>query len=102
MAVADAFSAMTMDRPYRKGMRPGEALAILEQGAGTQWDPQCVQAFRRVCRMQSDRSFLSERLESVPSQSDTALFSEPSLVGLTGHSDNRVPGGRPKWPAAPA
>ena len=45
MAVADAFSAMTMDRPYRKGIDRQKALAILEQGAGTQWDPQCVRAF---------------------------------------------------------
>ncbi len=45
MAVADAFSAMTTDRPYRKGMEQGKALSILEAGAGTQWDPKCVAAF---------------------------------------------------------
>ena len=45
MAVADAFSAMTTDRPYRKGMDPARALTILQQGSGTQWDPVCVQAF---------------------------------------------------------
>jgi len=45
MAVADAFSAMTTDRPYRKGMDEGRALAILESGAGTQWDPACVRVF---------------------------------------------------------
>jgi diguanylate cyclase (GGDEF)-like protein/PAS domain S-box-containing protein len=55
LAVADAYSAMTMDRPYRKGMRPAEALRMLEQGAGIQWDPGCVQAFRRACRAQADR-----------------------------------------------
>ena len=44
MAVADAFSAMTTDRPYRKGMEREKALRILEEGAGTQWDPDCVQA----------------------------------------------------------
>ena len=48
MAVADAFSAMTADRPYRKGMCPVQALAVLEQGAGTQWDPECVHAFVRM------------------------------------------------------
>jgi diguanylate cyclase (GGDEF)-like protein/PAS domain S-box-containing protein len=47
MAVADAFSAMTMDRPYRKGKRTEEALAILTAGAGSQWDPACVDAFQR-------------------------------------------------------
>ena len=45
MAVADAYSAMTTDRPYRKGMEREKALAILEAGAGTQWDARCVQAF---------------------------------------------------------
>jgi diguanylate cyclase (GGDEF)-like protein/PAS domain S-box-containing protein len=45
MAVADAYSAMTTDRPYRKGMSPAEAKRILAQGAGAQWDPDCVQAF---------------------------------------------------------
>ena len=45
MAVADAYSAMTTDRPYRKGMPPQKAKQILEEGAGTQWDPECVRAF---------------------------------------------------------
>ena len=49
MAVADAFSAMTTDRPYRKGRRAEEALAVLAEGAGTQWDPECVAAFARAC-----------------------------------------------------
>lgn len=39
IAVADAFDAMTSDRPYRKGMGEERAIAILEQGGGTQWDP---------------------------------------------------------------
>jgi diguanylate cyclase (GGDEF)-like protein len=48
MAVADAFSAMTTDRPYRKGMCERQALRILEEGAGAQWDPRCVAAFLRA------------------------------------------------------
>ena len=48
MAVADAYSAMTTDRPYRKGLNAHVALSVLERGAGTQWDPQCVQAFVQV------------------------------------------------------
>ena len=50
VSVADAFSAMTTDRPYRKGMPREKALKILEGGAGTQWDPQCVAALLRVHR----------------------------------------------------
>lgn len=45
MAVADAYSAMTMDRPYRKGMDRERVLSILADGAGSQWDKECVNAF---------------------------------------------------------
>ena len=45
MAVADAFSAMTTDRAYRKGMTHEKAAAILTEGSGTQWDPQCIEIF---------------------------------------------------------
>ncbi len=45
MAVADAFSAMTTDRPYRQGMSRDKAFSILRDGAGIQWDPECIVAF---------------------------------------------------------
>jgi HD-GYP domain-containing protein (c-di-GMP phosphodiesterase class II) len=51
MAVADAFSAMTTDRPYRKGMDCERACAILREGAGTQWDPACVTAFLKTAAL---------------------------------------------------
>ena len=48
MAVADAFSAMTTNRPYRRGMDREVALRVLDEGSGTQWDPECVRAFLRA------------------------------------------------------
>jgi len=48
MAVADAFDAMTSDRPYRRAMSPQTAIAELERGAGTQFDPEVVVAFMRA------------------------------------------------------
>ena len=45
LAVADAYDAMTSDRPYRAGMTQDRALSILQSGKGTQWDPQFVDAF---------------------------------------------------------
>jgi diguanylate cyclase (GGDEF)-like protein/putative nucleotidyltransferase with HDIG domain len=42
--VADAFVAMTLDRPYRKAMRREEALAELERHRGTQFDATVVVA----------------------------------------------------------
>jgi hypothetical protein len=46
--VADAYDAMTSDRPYRKGMTPEQAVAILKAHAGTQFDPDVVAAFVRL------------------------------------------------------
>lgn len=45
IAVADAFSAMTADRPYRKPMTVSEACAELERCAASQFDPLCVRLF---------------------------------------------------------
>ena len=48
ISVADAFDAMTTDRPYRKGMPPWEALEELIKNSGKQFDPQVVEAFKLV------------------------------------------------------
>ncbi len=48
IAVADAYNAMTSDRPYRDAMHPELAQRILVQNQGMQHDPFLVAAFRRV------------------------------------------------------
>ncbi len=45
MAIADAYSAMCMDRPYRKGLSWEQARTELERGAGSQFDPHLVPLF---------------------------------------------------------
>src|SRR5262249_36500892 len=45
VAVADAFDAMTSDRPYRKGMLPADAFAQVDKMAGLQFDPKYAKAF---------------------------------------------------------
>lgn len=45
VAVADAYDAMTSDRPYRAGRAIEEAARILVEGAGTQWDATLVPLF---------------------------------------------------------
>jgi len=45
MAIADAFSAMTLDRPYRSAMGDEAALKEIERGAGTQFDPELARIF---------------------------------------------------------
>ncbi|MCJ7830993.1 MAG: diguanylate cyclase, partial [Dehalococcoidia bacterium] len=48
LAVIDAYSAMTLDRPYRKALSHGQAVKELRNGAGTQFDPTVVKAFLAV------------------------------------------------------
>ncbi|HLQ15499.1 MAG TPA: HD-GYP domain-containing protein [Candidatus Eisenbacteria bacterium] len=45
IAVADAWDAMTSDRPYRTALDPEVALGELLRGRGTQWDAEVVDAF---------------------------------------------------------
>lgn len=47
-AVADAYDAMSSDRPYRKGMPEEKVVAIFREGAGKQWDAEVVNAFFRA------------------------------------------------------
>ncbi|MDG2222455.1 MAG: HD domain-containing protein [Rubripirellula sp.] len=44
LAVADAFDAMTSDRPYRSGMPLEKVISILREGRGTQWATDVVDA----------------------------------------------------------
>jgi len=48
VSVADAFDAITTDRPYRKGKTPWEAVQEIVDQTGRQFDPEVVEAFRRV------------------------------------------------------
>lgn len=48
LLVADAFDAMTSDRPYRRALSPFTALQEIRAGAGSQFDPQVVDAFARI------------------------------------------------------
>jgi putative two-component system response regulator len=43
LCVCDAHDALINDRPYREHLSHAEAMAILKEGAGRQWDPQVVQ-----------------------------------------------------------
>ncbi len=48
LAVADAYDAMTSDRPYRRGMPRDKAVEILESRAGIQWDSELVRVFLTI------------------------------------------------------
>lgn len=48
IAVADAFDAMTTDRPYRKGIPQESGIAQVKKLTGTNFDPTVVEAFLRA------------------------------------------------------
>jgi ribonuclease P protein subunit RPR2 len=49
-AIADAFDAMTHDRPYRAALGKEEAIAEVRKHAGTQFDPTLAEAFAELQR----------------------------------------------------
>jgi HD-GYP domain-containing protein (c-di-GMP phosphodiesterase class II) len=53
IAIADAYDAMTSDRPYRKALSKEEALAEIIRCSGTQFDPSIARKF--VDNFQSDK-----------------------------------------------
>ena len=48
VAIADTYHALTSDRPYRRGMSIEQAISILEEGAGSQWDADLVRSFIQI------------------------------------------------------
>ncbi|HEY6874683.1 MAG TPA: HD domain-containing phosphohydrolase [Geobacteraceae bacterium] len=64
LAIADAFDAMTSDRPYRKSLPIEVAIKELSDNAGTQFDPNMVSHF--VSLLNSGIFFSREERESSP------------------------------------
>ena len=50
IAVADAYCAMTSDRPYRKAMPVEKALEIMKSESGQKWDPVVIQALEECAQ----------------------------------------------------
>jgi len=50
IAVADVYQALTSNRPYRKAFTKEQAVKILKEGSGKQFDPQIVKIFLRVLK----------------------------------------------------
>jgi putative nucleotidyltransferase with HDIG domain len=68
IAVADAWDAMTSDRPYRQALGHDAACAELRRCRGTQWDPRIVDSFIEL---------VSERAHA-PVRASTAAVTSPA------------------------
>lgn len=50
VAIVDVYQALTTDRPYRKAYKKEEALSIIKEGSGTQFDPEIVKIFLEIIK----------------------------------------------------
>jgi putative nucleotidyltransferase with HDIG domain len=77
LAVADAFSAMFQDRPYRKGINCHEAVRELRRVAGKQLDPELAAVFEtyanRIMQLHSHR-YPSYELIGIPDGRSTGVL----------------------------
>jgi polar amino acid transport system substrate-binding protein len=64
LSVVDVFDAMTHERSYRKALSKEEAIAELERGAGTQFDPEVVKVFLALVKRPSEEPLAPPRTES--------------------------------------
>lgn len=60
IAIADAFTALNADRPYRRRLSREQAIRTLREGAGTQWDRDLVDRFLEVLDQSGAASVESE------------------------------------------
>ena len=49
VAVADVYDALTSHRAYRPAWTHEQTLELIREGRGTHFDPQCVDAWLRIC-----------------------------------------------------
>ncbi|MGH2370495.1 MAG: HD-GYP domain-containing protein, partial [Chloroflexota bacterium] len=83
IAVADAYDAMTSDRPYRAALPVSVALARLREGAGTQFCPLVVDALAQAL---GEAQTLGERLAPVEPVASHASHVEPVSLGTAAMS----------------
>ena len=79
ISVADAYNAMTSDRPYRAALAPDEAVAELKTNAGTQFDPNVVDTF---CRLLAD-GLVCDRHEPISLSMNSELPEQRRAATLT-------------------
>lgn len=72
VAVADAFDAITTDRPYRAGCPAPVAFDILREGIGTQFDPNLIEPF--IEAVQADTSLPRQQQIYEPEREEPALL----------------------------
>lgn len=81
IAVADAFAAMTTDRPYRRALAPVNALGELQRNRQARFDPAMVDAFGEVLKdVIAGRVTLMQLQQEARAYAETLTAHPPQLV----------------------
>jgi hypothetical protein len=94
LILADAFDAMTTDKPFRKRMTRERALEEIERGSGTQFHPVIARAFIAVQRGEDPTAVVrgdeltavreASALSPSTARDPVDLFGRPDLIALAG------------------
>jgi HD-GYP domain-containing protein (c-di-GMP phosphodiesterase class II) len=97
VAVADAFDAMTSNRPYRPGLNVDEAMQEIERQAGRQFDPAVAAAILRrrdaILRARAER-LAAERAEAdlfTAVDDDSGEVSGPPTASIKSNPETTPP-----------
>ncbi|MFN3652250.1 MAG: HD domain-containing phosphohydrolase [Armatimonadota bacterium] len=86
ISIVDVFDALTSNRPYRRALSHEEALQVLRDGAGKQFDPELVRRFeeslpearREIARVEAEQQALAAERGADESQHALAQISAAS------------------------
>ncbi len=103
IAVADAYDAMTSERPYRRPLSPWQAVDRLRADAGVQFDPQVVDALLRAlerrpelvpgARAAAASLWPAGEPAAEPGAPGIAVQVPPAPAGVTGRAERAAPPG---------
>ncbi len=91
VAVADAFDAMTSTRSYRRALDQGVAFEELRRNAGTQFNPECVEALILAVERRGERYGAGHEVDA----HQFAVRPPDVGVGSAGLGDLLEPAGHP-------
>jgi HD-GYP domain-containing protein (c-di-GMP phosphodiesterase class II) len=60
--VADAYYAMTTDRPYRRALQKDKAIIEIRKSAGSQFDPEVVEVFLSIINEEASETNIKKRI----------------------------------------
>jgi len=83
LTVADAYDALTSRRPYRDALSVSDALSVLEDASGTQFDPVIVRAFLTSTELHKPAAGRPERCAEPDSLQDAKHGERPQAGHFT-------------------